>query len=364
MEVGADSFWSNRPFIISGPCSAETEEQVMGIARALHSDGRIQLFRAGIWKPRTRPGTFEGVGERGLAWLQRVKEELNFPVTVEVAKASHVELALKYGIDSLWIGARTTVNPFSVQELADVLRGVDIPVFVKNPINADQELWMGALERILSAGLSQVGLIHRGFSSPGRSEYRNPPNWQIPIEMKRRYPDTLLLCDPSHICGNRHMLQEVAQRSIDLGFSGLMLESHLNPDNAWSDAAQQVTPAGLRTILDALVWRKEENVSAGSDDELVQLRSMIDEMDAQILDIIGRRMEVADQIGEYKKNNNMTILQTRRWNEILQRGLSKGELLGLNKEFLLRYFNAIHMESIRHQNRVMNGSMELPESSK
>jgi len=360
-EENNSKIFNQKPLIISGPCSAETEAQVLETAKLLAATGMVNLFRAGLWKPRTRPDTFEGVGEIGLPWLKNVKEVTGLPVTIEVAKASHIEKALEFGIDVLWIGARTTVNPFSIQELADALRGVDIPILVKNPINVDIDLWAGAMERFLKAGLSSVGVIHRGFSSYGNIEYRNAPMWHIPIEMKRRYPEILMICDPSHICGNRTMLQKVAQRSIDLGFSGLMLESHIDPDNAWSDASQQITPFRLKEMLTDLIWRREED----TDDEflfaLTQLRNSIDHLDDELLTLLSQRMQLADKIGLYKKENNMTILQTKRYNEILQRGLGRVQDLSLSKDFMLRYFNAIHLESIRHQNLVMNN--DKPETT-
>ena len=283
-----------------------------------------------------------------------MKEETGLPVTVEVAKASHIEKALSYGIDVLWIGARSAANPFSVQELADALRGVDIPVLIKNTVNADLELWIGAMERFMKAGIRSIGAIHRGFSSYGHSEYRNPPMWNIPIELKRRFPDLLLLCDPSHICGNRHLLQKVAQRSIDLGFNGLMIESHIEPEKALSDAAQQITPARLSELLNQLVWRVEDSADAVDSNELTDLRHHMDVIDDELLNLMGQRMTLAERIGLYKKAHNMTILQTKRWTEILERGLAKGHELTLSKDFVLRYFNAIHLESIRHQHAVMN----------
>jgi chorismate mutase len=344
--------WGKRPLIISGPCSAETEEQVMDTAKQLSATGRIDLLRAGIWKPRTKPGMFEGVGEPGLTWLVNAKKEIGLPLTVEVATGQHVEEALKHGIDILWIGARTTVNPFSVQEVADALRGTDIPVLVKNPINPDLELWSGAIERMQKAGLTDIGMIHRGFSSYGNTEYRNAPMWHLPIEMKRRFSDMLLICDPSHICGNRTLLQQVAQKSIDLDFGGLMIESHIDPDHAWSDAKQQITPVQLQKLLDGLIWRVAlENADAT---ELALLRERIDQVDDEILSLLGRRMKIADSIGAYKKENNLTILQTDRWNEILERAMDKGDGLVLSKEFLVKYFDAVHMESIQHQNKIMN----------
>jgi chorismate mutase len=344
--------WNKRPLIISGPCSAETEAQVLQTAKDLKATNKIDVLRAGIWKPRTKPGLFEGIGEIGLEWLSTAKKETKLPTTVEVATAQHVELALKHEVDILWIGARTTVNPFSVQEVADALKGVDIPVLVKNPINPDLELWSGALERLQKVGMQDIGMIHRGFSSYGNTEYRNAPMWHLPIEMKRRFPEMLLICDPSHICGNRHKLQQVAQKSIDLDFGGLIIESHIDPDNAWSDAKQQITPEVLSIMLSDLVWRvKNESDNATG---LSLLRERIDQVDDELLSLLNRRMKIADEVGLYKKENNLTILQTARWNEILERAMEKANALTLSKEFLVKYFDAVHMESINHQNKVMN----------
>lgn len=354
MNKGLRDIWNKRPLIISGPCSAETEIQVLQTAKDLAATNKVNVLRAGIWKPRTKPGLFEGIGEIGLEWLTTAKKETGLPTTVEVATAQHVEQALKHGVDILWIGARTTVNPFSVQEVADVLKGVDIPVLVKNPINPDLELWSGALERFQKVGMQDIGMIHRGFSSYGNTEYRNAPMWHLPIEMKRRYPEMLLICDPSHICGNRHMLQMVAQKSIDLDFGGLIIESHIDPDNAWSDAKQQITPQVLSIMLDDLVWRVKNDTDNAT--ELTLLRERIDQVDDELLSLLNRRMKIADEVGIYKKQNNLTILQTARWNEILERALVKGNTLALSKEFLVKYFDAVHMESINHQNKVMNES--------
>ena len=346
--------WNKRPLIISGPCSAETEEQMLQTATRLANTGRVDVLRAGIWKPRTKPGMFEGNGVVALPWLLQAKKLTGLPTTVEVATAKHVEDALKFEVDMLWIGARTTVNPFSVQEVADALRGVDIPVLIKNPINPDLELWSGGIERLQKVGVKQVGMIHRGFSSYGNTEFRNAPMWHLPIEMKRRYPDMLLICDPSHICGNRSMLLSVAQKSIDLDFGGLMLESHIDPDNAWSDAKQQVTPERLLDMLNELVWRSESTTEQEFITALTTLREQINQVDDELLTLLGQRMKLSDKIGEYKKNNNITILQTNRWNEILERAFQKGEQLGLTKEFITKYFDAVHLESIQHQNKVMN----------
>ena len=346
--------WSKRPLIISGPCSAETEEQVIATATRLAKTGKIDMLRAGIWKPRTRPGMFEGIGAKGLPWLQQAKKLTGLPTTVEVATGKQVEDALTFDVDVLWIGARTTVNPFSVQEVADALRGVDVPVLIKNPINPDLELWGGAVERVARAGIKQIGLIHRGFSSYGNTEYRNAPMWHLAIEMKRRNPEMMIINDPSHICGRRDILLEVAQEAIDLDFDGLMIESHIDPDNAWSDAKQQVTPERLAEMLDAIIWRKEDINSEELHAAMEKMRSQINQLDDELMQILGQRMKIADKIGEYKKNNGITILQTNRWNEILERAFKKGEKLGLGKEFITKYFDAIHMESINHQNKVMN----------
>jgi chorismate mutase len=354
MKESIEKVWQKRPLIISGPCSAETEEQVLETARQLAATKQVDMLRAGIWKPRTKPGMFEGVGSVGLSWLQKAKQLTGLPITVEVATARHVEEALQHDVDVLWIGARTTVNPFSVQELADALRGTDIPVLVKNPINPDLELWSGALERLQKAGVKDIGMIHRGFSSYGNTDYRNAPMWHLPIEMKRRFPGMLLICDPSHICGNRHMLQETAQISIDLDFGGLMIESHINPDQAWSDAKQQVTPQHLGEMISNLVWRTENTSEPAFLNALNQLREQINQVDDELLALIGQRMKLADKIGLYKKENNITILQTSRWNDILERAFNKGQQLGLSKEFITRYFDAVHLESINHQNKIMN----------
>lgn len=355
MDDNMRSLWKKRPFIISGPCSAETEEQVMETAQRLADTGKVDLLRAGIWKPRTKPGMFEGVGTRGLQWLLQAKRLTGLPVSVEVATSKHVEDALKYGVDVIWLGARTTVNPFSVQEIADSLKGVDIPVFIKNPINPDLELWSGAIERIANAGIDHIGMIHRGFSSYGNTEYRNAPMWQLPIEMKRRYPGMLLICDPSHICGNRVMLQQVAQKSINLDFGGLMIESHIDPENAWSDASQQVTPERLNEILSALVWRSANAGEVVPTTTLMRLREEVDQLDDELMALLSQRMKLADKIGLYKKDNNMTILQTERWNYILHRAFAKAEQLSLSEEFISKYFDAVHMESINHQNKILNG---------
>lgn len=354
MNESIQKIWNKRPIIISGPCSAETEEQVLETATRLAATGKVDMLRAGIWKPRTKPGMFEGIGTKALSWLANAKKATGLPVTVEVATAKHVENALQFDVDLLWIGARTTVNPFSVQEVCDALRGVDVPVLIKNPINPDLELWCGGIERLLKVGVKDVGMIHRGFSNYGNTEYRNAPMWHLPIEMKRRFPEMLIICDPSHICGNRTGLQTISQKSIDLDFSGLMIESHIDPDNAWSDAKQQITPERLAELLGELKWRFENSDQKEFVDALAKLREQINQIDDELLTLIGQRMKIADRIGEYKRENNITILQTHRWNEILAKAFVKGDLLGLSNDFITKYFDAIHMESISHQNNIMN----------
>jgi len=346
--------WAKRPLIISGPCSAETESQVLETAQRLAATGKVDMLRAGIWKPRTRPGSFEGIGTKGLPWLQQAKKLTGLPVAVEVATAKQVEDALHFDVDVLWIGARTTVNPFSVQEIADALRGVNVPVLVKNPINPDLELWTGAVERVAKAGIKNIGLIHRGFSAYGNTEYRNAPMWHLVIEMKRRNPDMMLINDPSHICGRRDILLDVAQKAIDLDFSGLMIESHIDPDNAWSDAKQQVTPERLAEMLSSIKWRSEDVPSESFHMALDKLREQINHVDDEIMQLLGQRMKIAEQIGVYKKNNSVTILQTNRWNQILERAFNRGDNLGLSREFVTKYLDAVHMESINRQNKVMN----------
>lgn len=352
--TSVETLLQKRPLIISGPCSAETEDQVMQTALRLAATGKVDILRAGIWKPRTRPGSFEGIGTKGLPWLQQARKASGLPVAVEVATGKQVEDALHFDVDVLWIGARTTVNPFSVQEVADALRGVDVPVLIKNPINPDLELWIGAMERVAKAGIRNIGLIHRGFSSYGNTEYRNAPMWHLAIEMKRRCPELLMINDPSHICGRRDILMDVAQTAIDLDFDGLIIESHIDPDNAWSDAKQQVTPERLGEMIGSIRWRNEDVASAEYHAALEKLRQQINNLDDELMQILSQRMKVAESIGNYKKENNITILQTNRWNAILERAFAKGEKLGLSKEFVTKYFDAVHMESINHQNKIMN----------
>ncbi len=348
-----------RPILIAGPCSAESEEQVMATARQLAEQG-IHIFRAGIWKPRTRPNAFEGVGSVGLPWLKKVKAETGMVIAIEVANVKHLYEALKYGVDLIWIGARTTANPFAVQEIADTLQGLDIPVLIKNPVNPDVELWIGAIERINNAGITRLGAIHRGFNSYHESDFRNDPQWQIPIELKRRIPDLPLINDPSHICGSRERLLEISQKAMDLNYDGLIIESHVDPDNALSDPKQQVTPGQLQDILNNIVFRKPlaEN---GVLRNLEEMRGLIDQLDDKIIDIFERRMEIAENIGHYKKANNITILQSKRWDEILNKRVKQGALKGLSEEFIQKVFRAIHQESINHQTRVMNEALSRSE---
>lgn len=347
--------YEKRPVVIAGPCSAETEEQVMAIAHEL-KDQDIDLFRAGIWKPRTRPNSFEGVGSVGLKWLRRVKEETGMKTTTEVANKTHVEEALYHGIDTLWIGARTTVNPFSVQEIADALKGVDIPVMVKNPINPDLSLWMGGIERIMKAGITQIAAIHRGFASYGEKYYRNKPMWQIPIELKRQFPELTLICDNSHICGRRDILGDVAQEAMDLNYDGIMTEVHVSPDDAWSDAKQQITPSVFKKLVANLEMRSAGADKVLSKAELAGVRAEIDILDSQLLKVLEERMKLVDQIGKYKKENNIPILQATRWNEILDKSIEKGNKKGLSEDFVGQLFRAVHQESINHQQKIMKDS--------
>ena len=340
---------NERPFVIAGPCSAETEEQVMTTARQLANYG-CHMFRAGIWKPRTKPGGFEGNGEKALPWMQQVKKETGMLTATEVATPEHVELALKYGIDVLWVGARTTANPFAMQALADALKGTDVPVLVKNPTNPDLELWIGALERLNLAGIKRLGAIHRGFSSYDNKIYRNLPTWQIPIELHRRIPDLPIINDPSHNGGRRELIAPLCQQAMDLGFDGLIVESHCDPDKAWSDAKQQVTPDVLDYILSLLVIRDETVTTEG----IVQLRKQIDEIDNQLMEMLSKRMRVCREIGHYKKEHNMTVLQTSRYNEILDKRGAQGALCGMAPEFVAKVFENIHEESVRQQIEIIN----------
>ena len=354
LRTWLDDLGLDHPLVVAGPCSAETEDQVLKIAHEL-KDSDVSYFRAGIWKPRTRPGNFEGVGALGLKWLQKVKAETGMKTATEVANAAHVKLALEHDIDLLWIGARSTVSPFIVQEIADALEGTDKIVLVKNPVNPDLALWLGGIERLYSANIKNLGVIHRGFSTYEKTRYRNNPEWQIAIELQNRFPDLPLICDPSHITGKRDMIFEVSQTALDLNFNGLMIESHVDPDNAWSDAAQQVTPNTLIQMMEDLKIRKETDTEAEYRNSLNTLRTQIDVIDHQLIDILGKRMKIADAIGVLKKDKNVAVLQSKRWNEILGKMILEGEQNKLSEEFILRVFKAIHQESINHQEKIMNG---------
>jgi len=348
---------------ISGPCSAESEEQVMATCQQVAAHD-IHILRAGIWKPRTRPNSFEGVGTVGLKWLKAAGEATGLPVCVEVANVKHVYEALRTGIDILWIGARTTVNPFAVQEIADALEGVDIPVMVKNPVNPDLGLWIGAFERLHRAGITKMAGIHRGFSYHGDSPYRNLPHWEIPIELRRTHPQIPIICDPSHICGSRELLADVSQKALDLNFDGLMIESHITPEKALSDARQQVTPARLGEILSQLVHRQPGTDDPQFINQLELLREEIDRIDHRLIDILAERMVIAEQIGHYKRENNITIFQSGRWGEILQDRVGYGQPKGLSKDILTEILQMVHKESIRHQTRVMNATAEPAKKAK
>lgn len=345
----------DRPLLISGPCSVETEEQVLETAQRLKIGGKIDILRGGIWKPRTRPNSFEGVGVKGLPWLVKAKEQTGLPLTVEVAKANHVELCLEFGIDVLWIGARTTVNPFAVQEISDALQGVDIPVLVKNPINPDLGLWLGALERLEKAGVTKLGAIHRGFSNTMEKIYRNRPQWQIPIDFIQERPEIPMICDPSHICGSRDLLASVSQKAMDLNFDGLMIESHISPDNAWSDAKQQITPEVYTEMMKNLVVRAYDPDNNPKSNILSNLRQQIDIIDDELIQVLASRMAVARDIGNYKKENNITILQNDRWKGIMEKYTAKARINNLSEAFVLRFIKAVHDESIDQQERILQG---------
>jgi len=342
----------DHPLVIAGPCSAETEAQVLKIAHELKSSDAT-VMRAGIWKPRTRPGNFEGVGAIGLKWLQKAKQETGMLITTEVANAHHVDLALKHDVDILWIGARTTVSPFIVQELADALRGTDKTVLIKNPVNPDLSLWLGAVERFYKAGIENLGVIHRGFSTYEKTKYRNNPEWQIAIDLQNRFPDLPLLLDPSHIAGRRDLIFMLCQTGLDLNYDGLMVETHHDPDNAWSDAKQQITPSTLKQMTIDLRIRKEVGDAVEFNNRLSTLRTQIDVIDHQLLETLGKRMKISDQIGALKRDNNVAILQSKRWNEILGRMILEGEEHQLSEEFILRIYKAIHQESINHQKKLI-----------
>jgi len=342
------------PLLIAGPCSAETEEQLVATAHLLAKTGKVSALRAGIWKPRTRPGEFEGIGSIGLQWLKRAKDETGLPTAIEVATAKHVEEALEAGVDILWVGARSTVNPFTVQEIADALKGVDIPVMVKNPVNPDLSLWIGALERINNAGITKLAAIHRGFSSHEKSAFRNEPMWDLAISLKTHAPELPIINDPSHITGNRDLIGYIAQKALDLDMQGLMIESHIDPTVAWTDAKQQVTPAALVEIIAHLALRKPEFRNAEVKDKLAELRTRIDKIDDLVIQKLAERMQIVEQIGIYKKENNVTILQVNRWDEILRKGVDYGKALKLSPDFTEKLLELIHAESIRKQTEIMN----------
>ncbi len=346
LPLAIDGVELTNPIIISGPCSAETEEQVLETARQLARQG-VKIFRAGIWKPRTKPGGFEGVGVPGLAWLNKVKEETGMKVSTEVANRGHVEAALEYDVDLLWIGARTSANPFAMQEIADVLReaGKDIPVLVKNPVNPDLELWIGALERLYNAGIKRLGVIHRGFSTYGVHIYRNHPQWRIPLELRRRYPNLPIICDPSHISGKRELIASLSQQALDMGFDGLIIESHCDPDCAWSDKNQQITPEVLGVILDNLVYRD----TPAPAESLMQLRRQIDQLDNELIEVLAKRMNVSREIGEYKKSHNMPIVQAGRYGDIMNTRVMAARQMGMSEEFMRTILSSIHEESVRIQ---------------
>lgn len=341
----------NYPLIIAGPCSVESEEQILATARALKEIPEVKLLRGGVWKPRTRPDAFEGRGKEGLVWLAEAKRETGLPIATEVATSEHVELALKYDVDALWIGARTVVNPFSIQQLADAMKGADIPVFIKNPVSPDLNLWIGAFERFQKAGLTRLAAIHRGFSYYKESPYRNFPMWEIPIELKRIL-DVPVVTDISHICGCRELLQDTAQKSVDLAFDGLMVECHCCPDEALTDAHQQITPSALSTLLGSLLPRSKQVLN--DDQVLSALRSEIDDIDAELLQLLARRMNVSSQIGEYKKEKGLTVVQMERWKQILSDHLETGKELGLSKELVEKVFEAIHQASIQRQASILS----------
>ncbi|RKD92184.1 chorismate mutase [Mangrovibacterium diazotrophicum] len=344
----------NNPLLIAGPCSLETEEQAMDTARQLAKDPRVFVYRGGVWKPRTRPGSFEGIGTVGLEWLKQVKQETGLLVGTEVANAQHTEEALKAGLDVLWIGARSTASPFVVQEIADVLKGTDAVVMVKNPVNPDTQLWMGAIERLSKVGITKLVGIHRGFTPFRETKYRNYPNWQSFIELRRLMPNLPVICDPSHIAGKREYLSEISQKAFDMGMDGLMIESHRDPSCALSDAAQQLTPADLFKLLDKLVIRNEKVDNKQFEDQLEMLRSRIDSLDTELLEILSSRMEVVRQIGQYKKDNNVTALQMSRWTELMNKRVSAGEKMNLNRTFVQILFQLIHEDSVRMQTEIMD----------
>jgi chorismate mutase len=364
MQLSDLSSWGldqTKPIIMAGPCSAETEEQLMDTSKAL-KEMNISIIRAGIWKPRTRPNNFEGIGAEALKWAQNVKKELNVKFAIEVGNPNHVFEALKHGIDIIWIGARSTANPFTVQEIANALRGMDIPVFIKNPVNPDLSLWLGAIERIANAGITKIGAIHRGFSSVQSSKYRNVPLWQIALELKSKFPKLPMICDPSHISGVREGIYEVAQRALDLDYDGLIIESHRDPEHAWSDAAQQLSPEHLGDLLTKLKIRKSTSENQEFINHLEDLRDQIDNIDREIFEAIAARMRIVDKIGYYKKANNVTVFQVNRWKEISENRMQWAKALNLNVDFMDEFFKLIHDASIRRQTAIINSddSVENP----
>lgn len=347
-------FTEPRPCVIAGPCSAESEEQIMQTAKGLNEFG-IHVLRAGIWKPRTHPGSFEGIGVPGLKWMQKAKKEYGMKIATEVASEKHVFECLKHGVDLVWLGARTTANPFLVQEIADALRDTDIPVLVKNPVNADIDLWIGALERLNAVGITKLGVIHRGFSTFDKIKYRNEPGWQIAVELKSRYPQLPFFCDPSHMAGKREYIKEISQRSLDLGLEGLMIESHCNPSCALSDSAQQLTPVDLKEMLFSLVVRDNDTDNLEYRENIDQLRAKIDVLDENLLYTLGSRMKICRQIGQYKKDNNIAILQTSRWDSLLAKAIEKGKEYGLSEKIVTEIFTAVHDSSVALQNEILSG---------
>lgn len=362
LDIQPLSSWiniSNEPLLISGPCSAETEDQLIATAHLLAGTGKVSVLRAGIWKPRTRPGEFEGIGSIGLQWLRRAKQETGLPTAVEVATARHVEEAIAAGVDILWVGARSTANPFTVQEIADALRGVDIPVMVKNPVNPDISLWCGALERINNAGIKKLAAIHRGFSSYEKTAFRNEPMWELAIQLKTLCPELPIINDPSHICGNRELIPYISQKALDLDMQGLMIESHMDPSVAWTDAKQQLTPQALSELMDILTLRKPESRDKEFTDKLAELRTQIDKLDDQIIQKMAERMQIVEKIGEFKRDNGVTILQVSRWDEIINKRSSFAQALKLDLNFTARLLELIHGESIRKQTQIMNAKTEV-----
>jgi chorismate mutase len=351
-NISAAELIKKKGLIIAGPCSAENEQQLLRTASEIKSIGKVDILRAGIWKPRTNPGGFEGAGVKGLSWLLKAKQITGLKTAVEVATTKHVEDALSFDVDVLWIGARTTVNPFSVQTIAEALKGTNVPVLIKNPVNPDIKLWIGAIERLRRSGIENIGIIHRGFSSYGNTEFRNVPMWQIPIEMKRLFPEIPLICDPSHICGKRDTILSVSQKSIDLDYDGLIIESHYDPDSAMTDKEQQLNTDQLDKLLKTLVWKSSSTNTKEYLNKLDNLREQINHLDEELLTLISNRMKVAKEIGEIKKDNKITVLQSNRYNEIIERAINKGEKVGLSKDFIKLYLEAIHIESIRIQNLI------------